>query len=136
MREYVRIGTPAQIQAFREPWVERAKGIADVIGLTYTVEVANDPFFGRVGALMANQQREDALKFELVVPVRSAESPTACMSFNYHKEHFGGSGACTMKPATSCTPAASPSAWTGWRWRCSSPTAPRSQPGPPACARR
>lgn len=89
MREYVRIGTPAQIQAFREPWVERAKGIADVIGLTYTVEVANDPFFGRVGALMANQQREDALKFELVVPVRSAESPTACMSFNYHKEHFG-----------------------------------------------
>jgi seryl-tRNA synthetase len=23
------------------------------------------------------------------VPVRSKESPTACMSFNYHKEHFG-----------------------------------------------
>jgi hypothetical protein len=23
------------------------------------------------------------------VPVRSAQSPTACMSFNYHKEHFG-----------------------------------------------
>ena len=89
MREYVRIGTPAQIQAFRDPWVERAKGIADVIGLSYSVDVANDPFFGRVGAMMANQQREDALKFELLVPVRSAESPTACMSFNYHKEHFG-----------------------------------------------
>jgi seryl-tRNA synthetase len=29
------------------------------------------------------------LKFELLVPVRSKESPTACMSFNYHKEHFG-----------------------------------------------
>ena len=53
------------------------------------VDVANDPFFGRVGALMAATQREDALKFELLVPVRSAESPTACMSFNYHKEHFG-----------------------------------------------
>src|SRR6201996_4445923 len=89
MREYVRIGTPQQIQAFREPWVERAKGIADVIGLPYTVDVANDPFFGRVGAMMANQQREDALKFELLVPVRSKDSPTACMSFNYHKEHFG-----------------------------------------------
>jgi len=89
MREYVRIGTPEQIQAFREPWVERAKGIADVIGLPYTVDVANDPFFGRVGALMASQQREDALKFELLVPVRSKDSPTACMSFNYHKEHFG-----------------------------------------------
>ena len=29
MREYVRIGTPEQIQAFRERWIERAKGIAD-----------------------------------------------------------------------------------------------------------
>ena len=45
MREYVRIGTPQQIQAFREPWVERAKDIADLIGLPYTVDVANDPFF-------------------------------------------------------------------------------------------
>ncbi|HEY4076172.1 MAG TPA: amino acid--[acyl-carrier-protein] ligase [Rhizomicrobium sp.] len=89
MREYVRIGTPQQIQEFREPWVGRAEGIADVLGLSYTVDVANDPFFGRVGALMANQQRDDALKFELLVPVRSKESPTACMSFNYHKEHFG-----------------------------------------------
>jgi seryl-tRNA synthetase len=89
MREYVRIGTPEQIQAFRDPWVERAKGIADAIGLSYRVDVANDPFFGRVGAMMASQQLQDALKFELLVPVRSAENPTACMSFNYHKEHFG-----------------------------------------------
>ena len=89
MREYVRIGTPEQIKSFRDPWIERAQGIADTVGLTYRVDVANDPFFGRVGALMAATQRDDALKFELLVPVRSAESPTACMSFNYHKEHFG-----------------------------------------------
>jgi seryl-tRNA synthetase len=89
MREYVRIGTPKQIQEFRDPWIERAKAIADAIGLSYSVDAANDPFFGRVGAMMANQQRADALKFELLVPVRSRESPTACMSFNYHKEHFG-----------------------------------------------
>jgi seryl-tRNA synthetase len=89
MREYVRIGTPQQIQDFREPWIIRAQGIADAIGLPYTVDVANDPFFGRVGTMMATQQRADALKFELLVPVRSKESPTACMSFNYHKEHFG-----------------------------------------------
>ncbi|HVW75741.1 MAG TPA: amino acid--[acyl-carrier-protein] ligase [Rhizomicrobium sp.] len=89
MREYVRIGTPRQIQEFRDPWIERAKGIADAIGLPYTVDVANDPFFGRVGTMMATQQRADALKFELLVPVRSKDSPTACMSFNYHKEHFG-----------------------------------------------
>jgi seryl-tRNA synthetase len=89
MREYVRIGTPEQIQAFREPWIARAEGIADDIGLPYSVDVANDPFFGRVGTMMASQQRADALKFELLVPVRSKDKPTACMSFNYHKEHFG-----------------------------------------------
>jgi seryl-tRNA synthetase len=89
MREYVRIGTPEQIQAFRDPWIERAKAIADAIGLSYTVDVANDPFFGRIGTMMATQQRADALKFELLVPVRAKETPTACMSFNYHKEHFG-----------------------------------------------
>ena len=89
MREYVRIGTPEQILAFREPWIARAQGIAEMIGLPYTVDVANDPFFGRVGALMAATQREDALKFELLIPVRSKDKPTACMSFNYHKEHFG-----------------------------------------------
>jgi len=89
MREYVRIGTPEQIQEFREPWIERAKSIADDIGLPFSVDVANDPFFGRVGTMMATQQRADALKFELLVPVRAKDSPTACMSFNYHKEHFG-----------------------------------------------
>ena len=75
MREYVRIGTPEQIQAFREPWIARAQGIADAIGLPYTVDVANDPFFGRVGTHDGDEQRSDALKFELLVPVRSRRSP-------------------------------------------------------------
>jgi seryl-tRNA synthetase len=89
MREYVRIGTPEQIQRFREPWIARAQAIAVRLGLRHTIDVANDPFFGRTGALMATQQRQDALKFELLVPVVSEEKPTACMSFNYHREHFG-----------------------------------------------
>jgi len=87
MREYVRIGTPNQIREFRDPWIERAKGIADALQLACIVEAANDAFFGRVGTMMAAQQRADALKFEL--SVHSGQSPTACMSFNYHKEHFG-----------------------------------------------
>src|SRR5262249_47349909 len=89
MREYVRVGTPEQIQGFREAWVVRAKGIADTLGLPYTVDVANDPFFGRVGAFMAASQLQQSLKFELLIPVLSQEKPTACMSFNYHREHFG-----------------------------------------------
>jgi seryl-tRNA synthetase len=89
MREYVRIATPAQIGTFREAWIDRAKGMADTLALPYRVEVASDPFFGRGGQIMAVSQVEQCLKFELVIPVMSEEKPTACMSFNYHQDHFG-----------------------------------------------
>jgi seryl-tRNA synthetase len=89
MREYVFIGTPEQVQAFRERWMTRATGIADALGLSYRLETASDPFFGRGGVLVGKVQVQQALKFELLVPVRSAEQPTACMSFNYHRDHFG-----------------------------------------------
>jgi seryl-tRNA synthetase len=89
MREYVRIGTPAQVSEFRAQWIERAAGIADRLGLPHRIEPASDPFFGRGGMLMALSQKEQALKFELLVPVRSEQQPTACMSFNCHRDHFG-----------------------------------------------
>jgi seryl-tRNA synthetase len=37
---------------------------------------------------MAISQIQQSLKFELLVPLRSAERPTACMSFNCHRDHF------------------------------------------------
>jgi seryl-tRNA synthetase len=89
MREYVRIGTPGQIASFREQWIERAKGMATALGLPFCVDVASDPFFGRGGQIMAVSQIEQSLKFELLIPVISEEKPTACMSFNYHQDHFG-----------------------------------------------
>ncbi|MFO1426562.1 MAG: hypothetical protein U1F11_06235 [Steroidobacteraceae bacterium] len=39
--------------------------------------------------MLAQSQREQKLKFEVLVPVISAENPTAVCSFNYHQEHFG-----------------------------------------------
>ena len=33
-------------------------------------------------------QREQALKLEILVPIAGPE-PTACASFNYHRDHFG-----------------------------------------------
>jgi seryl-tRNA synthetase len=51
--------------------------------------VASDPFFGRGGKMMAATQKEQRLKFEVLVPVISAENPTAVCSFNFHQEHFG-----------------------------------------------
>ena len=89
MREFVCIGGPEQIQAFRGAWIEQAKELADDLGLTYRVDLASDPFFGRVGQIVAVSQMQQELKFELLVPVRSEAQPTACMSFNYHREHFG-----------------------------------------------
>jgi seryl-tRNA synthetase len=89
MREYVRIGSPDQIVAFREAWIERAKGIADTLALTYQVDLASDPFFGRASSFLAASQIQQALKFELLIPTVSQTSPTACMSFNYHRDHFG-----------------------------------------------
>jgi seryl-tRNA synthetase len=89
MREFVRIGTPAQIAAFHEDWMARASDFAGQLGLPATLDVANDPFFGRVGQIMAVAQRQDSLKFELLIPYHPGATPTACMSFNYHKEHFG-----------------------------------------------
>ena len=74
---------------FRAHWMERAEGFAGQLGLNYRIDQASDPFFGRGGKLMAMSQVEQALKFELLVPVHSEEQPTACMSFNYHREHFG-----------------------------------------------
>ncbi|CCE07470.1 putative seryl-tRNA synthetase (class II) [Bradyrhizobium sp. STM 3843] len=89
MREYVCIGTPDDVSAFRERWMVRAQAIARDLGLAFSVDQASDPFFGRVGQMKAVSQKQQSLKFELLVPLRSEEQPTACMSFNYHREHFG-----------------------------------------------
>src|SRR5262249_51345602 len=82
-------GRPAEIRAFREGWMARARELADELALPHTVDVANDPFFGRVGQIMAVSQIQQSLKFELLIPYHAQAKPTACMSFNYHREHFG-----------------------------------------------
>jgi seryl-tRNA synthetase len=89
MREFVCMGTPDQVVKFREEWMARGPEFADLLGLPHTIEGASDPFFGRTGKLLAMSQIEQAAKFELLIPVRPGEQPTACMSFNYHRDHFG-----------------------------------------------
>jgi seryl-tRNA synthetase len=89
MREYVRIGTPEQVTAFRAVWLERGRDFVTQLALPFDVDLANDPFFGRAGKIMASSQRDQGLKFELLVPIESIEKPTACLSFNYHQDHFG-----------------------------------------------
>jgi seryl-tRNA synthetase len=89
MREYVCVGQPEQVVEFRTRWIERGRLLANQLGLSAKVAPANDPFFGREGKMKAVSQLQQALKFELLVPIYSIERPTACMSFNYHRDHFG-----------------------------------------------
>ena len=89
MREYVRMGSPEQVTAFRAAWLDRGAQMMRDLGLPIAVDPANDPFFGRMGRMLANNQRDQGLKFELNVPVNDTGNPTACLSFNYHQDHFG-----------------------------------------------
>jgi seryl-tRNA synthetase len=89
MREYVYVGEPKQAFAHREDWLPRLERFLLGLGLPARQAVANDPFFGRPGRMLAATQREDALKIELVVPVFGEDTPTAVASSNYHKDHFG-----------------------------------------------
>lgn len=89
MRELVCIAAAAQALAFRDTWMSRALSLAEQLGLPCAIEPATDPFFGRVGQVMAVSQRQQALKFELLIALQSDAPATACMSFNYHLDHFG-----------------------------------------------
>ena len=63
---------------------------ATSLGLPAKSDVASDPFFGRAGKMMAASQRDQRLKFEILVPVISEAAPTAICSFNWHQDHFSG----------------------------------------------
>ncbi|WP_076883718.1 amino acid--[acyl-carrier-protein] ligase [Burkholderia pseudomallei] len=89
MREYIRVGTPEQILAFRQDWIERGTRMIDALQLPNSIDLANDPFFGRGGKIVASSQRDQNLKFELLIPIEYDARLTACLSFNYHMDHFG-----------------------------------------------
>lgn len=87
MLEFVRIGDPDEVAAFRDDWLQRTSGIFQRVGVTVESELATDPFFGRAGRMLAANQRAQELKFELVAQVGGPD-PTAIASFNYHQDHF------------------------------------------------
>ncbi len=88
-REYVKLGTPEQALNHRNDWLKKAEEMLLSVGLAVEPVVANDPFFGRGGRVMAATQKEQELKYEIVCPVASKEKLTAITSSNYHLDHFG-----------------------------------------------
>ncbi len=88
VRENVRLGAPAAVQAWRKEWMERGRALIASLGVPARLAPAHDPFFGRGGRMLAANQIDDELKFELLVPIWSEDAPTAVASFNYHRDHF------------------------------------------------
>lgn len=88
MREFIRMGKPDEVVAWRDGWLQRGLALLRGLGLPAQSDVASDPFFGRAGKMLAAQQVDQRLKFEILVPVISLDKPTAICSFNWHQDHF------------------------------------------------
>lgn len=85
--EFVYLGTADAAREHRDRWLARGLDLLGALELDVESVVANDPFFGRAGRLLAAGQREKALKYEIVAPI-SSEVAGAIASANYHEDHF------------------------------------------------
>jgi len=97
--ELVRIGAPDAVLQWREEWAQRGLELLRSLGLDAELDVANDPFFGRRGRMLAQNQRGERLKLEILVVIEGPE-PTALASFNHHRDHFGGLYGITLADGT------------------------------------
>lgn len=93
--ELVRIGEPDVVLGWRDEWAQRGLELLRGFGLAAELDVANDPFFGRRGRMLAANQQSERLKLELLVPIAGPE-PTACASFNHHRDHFAQTYGITL----------------------------------------
>jgi len=90
MREVVCLGTPVEVEEFRQRWMLRAAAFAESLGLTVETIQATDPFFAPTARGKAVLQRIKALKHELIVRFPDGRS-LAIASFNNHERFFGES---------------------------------------------
>jgi seryl-tRNA synthetase len=88
MHEFVYVGDAVGALNHRDEWLRRGLDLLSGLRLDVTAEVANDPFFGRTGQLLAQSQRGAALKYEITAPI-TAQTRTAISSANCHGDHFG-----------------------------------------------
>lgn len=89
MHEVVYVGDPDEAERHRDEGLAHGLNLLRELGLDVTPVPANDPFFGRLGSALAAGQLEEELKLEGVSPIYSPEHPTAIMSANCHRDHFG-----------------------------------------------
>jgi seryl-tRNA synthetase len=97
--ELVRIAEPEFVLEWRDEWAQRGLDLLCGFGLAAELDAASDPFFGRRGRMLAANQRDARLKLELLVQIAGPE-PTACASFNHHRDHFGTNYGITLADGT------------------------------------
>ncbi|MDQ2728534.1 MAG: hypothetical protein M3Y91_11875 [Actinomycetota bacterium] len=79
----------AGARAHRDRCLSQALEIVTGLGVGASSSVANDPFFGRVGRILATSQRDEKLKYEVPAATSPAAELTAVASANCHEDHFG-----------------------------------------------
>lgn len=89
MKENVRVGTPDDVANWREAQMESGLAIFKDLDLDVKLEIANDPFFGRGGKMLAKNQTVAKLKFEITIELFDQKPAVAIASFNYHEDKFG-----------------------------------------------
>ena len=73
-RARVRAHGPGRVQVLKATaWFKRAQDFINELPCLYVIDVAHDPFFGRAG-LLADSQREQKLKYELLVLINSEQT--------------------------------------------------------------
>lgn len=89
MHELVYVGEPEAAETHRDAMLGNGLQLLSDLGLPMDSVPANDPFFGRLGNILASTQLEENLKIEGVTPICSEEKPTAIISGNCARDHFG-----------------------------------------------
>ena len=90
-RGLVFVGPEDRALAFRDTMLKLGETLASILDLSYSVVSASDPFFGHASRVLSLIQEEKALKYELRVPLAGEGNSMACLSANYHEDHFGKS---------------------------------------------
>jgi hypothetical protein len=75
--------------AHRDRGLARRMALLEDLGLPVAPVAAADPFFGRAGTVLAKGQLAGELKIEGVTTLAGDVLPTAVMSANCHRDHFG-----------------------------------------------
>lgn len=89
MHEVVYVGSPEGAWDHRETGLALGLSMLEGLGLPVRAVPASDPFFGRVGAVLAAGQLDEQLKVEAVTRIPGTRGATAVMSANCHRDHFG-----------------------------------------------